>query len=218
MNCYFHASNAAVHTCVRCKKELCGECIHSEYPDYCWSCGLDYGNSLDEKPFELPRFAQGRIGQYILVKLAAAGGSWLVFTLIACLVIGLAFDSAAVPLFAIYASFYSICVTYTYGLACAVIIDILQRWGLDASKRYDLYAGLLLGMAFPWLMKLLVHQPHILNLPIHMLSGAVVAYTFYSIQQKRHKKAFIFFLAILSSIPPIFYLLLMARGQIGIYF
>lgn len=98
-------------------KSLCQDCIHSEYPEYCWSCGLDYDNSLVEKvnSFEIPRFFQGDAIQYLLVKLAAAGGAWIGITIIGCLIWGL-LGANEISSIAFFFSFFSICIIYTYGI------------------------------------------------------------------------------------------------------
>ena len=134
MNCYFHESRPAVCACTRCKKELCEACYHTTYPEYCWSCGLDYDNSLEEKEqgIEIPRWMRSAPAQYAIIKLAAAGGSWIGVTVAGSIVLG--FYGAPIGFAAIFFTIFSICVVYTYGLACAVLVDLTGRFVVKMSS------------------------------------------------------------------------------------
>jgi hypothetical protein len=216
MNCYFHDSKTYIKTCINCKKNICEDCYHTDHSDYCWSCGLDYDNSLIEnvKSFELPRILQCNIAQYILLKLAAAGGTWIVLTILGCFIFGLLGADEITPI-ALYFSIFTISITYTYGITCAIIIDLFNRFIRKTSRVITALIFLFFGIIFPWLMYLIDHYSNILNHPFNMLFGGIAAFLFFSIQQFIKRKEFIFILATLSSIIPLIYLTLMINGVIG---
>ncbi|WP_239614537.1 hypothetical protein [Cohnella mopanensis] len=56
-SCYYHPSVDFSKVCVYCDKPLCDDCVHKDYPIYCWSCGLDFDNgnlAKKPKPFVIP--------------------------------------------------------------------------------------------------------------------------------------------------------------------
>lgn len=135
MNCHYHEENAAVRTCSRCAKPLCETCVHAEYPEYCWSCGLEQENESAEreKAFRVPGWILGGTGAYLFRKLAAAGGTYVVIGLAFALLFGFAgIDASYVA--GIVAGTIASSVTYTFGIAYSALVDgaaklaRLERW------------------------------------------------------------------------------------------
>jgi hypothetical protein len=63
MNCFYDETKEATKHCIHCNKAICNECYHSDYPEYCWSCGLDHDNRLEnaEKDFQFPKMFDNKM-------------------------------------------------------------------------------------------------------------------------------------------------------------
>lgn len=202
MNCFFHETQPSVRTCARCEKPLCGECYHTTYPEYCWTCGLDYDNSLEKREQEmaLPPWLQSVPAQYVLGKLAAAGGAWFGVTLVGSFVLG--FMGAPIGETAVLFAIFAIWIVYTYGMACSVLIDLFHRYVLKITSVGQAVVYTVLGAAFPWWVNLISDGSGPFHHPINMLTGAVAALLFWGIERLREKPLMIG-LAIMGTIIPI---------------
>jgi len=209
MHCYFHESEPASRVCAKCRKSICEACFHTEYPDYCWSCGLDYDNSLGEREesMELPRIFLTPAARYAIRKLAAAGGSWMGVTILGSFVVGLVFHGG-LTMAAWLFSYFSIAVIYTYGLACAIVVDLVHRFaiGIPNRARAVIYASL--GIAFPGVMYLLDSRPGLLNHPLNMLIGGCAAVLFWYIEQWKDREQTQFVMALFTLCGPLIHLIL----------
>lgn len=74
--CYYHEATSSSTLCRYCEKPLCDDCLHREFPEYCWSCGLDFANGelkRKRKRYVLPaRLAFLRRPAFRISVLAAA--------------------------------------------------------------------------------------------------------------------------------------------------
>lgn len=156
MYCYFHEKSESIKTCSTCDKRLCDRCYHTEYPDYCWSCGVDHDNSLgNNKGIQLPKALTGKPGRYIQLKLAAAGGTYISIAVLAFFISGL-FGFQDASLLALLAAVYASISAYTYGIASSLVIDYMVNLQGKMRFRYleaCLYVGF--GAVFPILISLL---------------------------------------------------------------
>jgi hypothetical protein len=154
MYCHYHESSEAVKSCARCSKQLCGECYHTEFPDYCWSCGLDHSNALveREKEFQVPAQLTSTKGVYIVRKLASAGGTYFAIALIPA---GLfAFWSVEAAFWvAVIAGAAASSVTYTYGIAYSMLVD----WIMKVIRMNQWYLELILYAVGGAIYSILIH-------------------------------------------------------------
>lgn len=217
MNCYFHDTLLSVRVCARCRKQLCEDCYHSAYPDYCWGCGLDFDNSLEEleKGMVIPWWLQSAPARYVMVKLAAASGSWIGVTVAGSVVLGL--FGVPIGLAAVFLAIFSICVVYTYGMACAVVVDWIGRFAVKMSSVVRAVVYAVLGAAFPWLVNLLSDGSGLFHQPVNTLFGVAAALLFWSVERLREKQSLIIGLATVGTIIPIIVFILVAKGEMNVW-
>ncbi len=217
MNCFFHDTQPSNRACARCRKQLCEDCYHTTYPNYCWGCGLDFDNKLEESEqgMVLPQWLQGAPAQYAIVKLAAAGGSWIGVTVVGSFVLGL--FGALVGFAAVFLAIFSIWVVYTYGLSCAVLVDLAGKFTLKMSNIVRMVVYAVLGAAFPWLTTLFSDGNGLYHHPLNTLFGSVAALLFWGVERLRHKTSLIHALAIVSLIVILIMLAMIINGEMLIW-
>ncbi|WP_239616808.1 hypothetical protein [Cohnella mopanensis] len=193
MNCYYHETIEATKPCIQCKKALCNECFHSEYPEYCWSCGLDHDNRLGnaELDFQIPKWLENTIVFYILHKLFSALGSCFIFSIIMCVIFGF-FRFDAILLFV---GLLTSSIVYTYGIITSLLIDFAARY-MKTMRVWYFNGGLylLFGLLFPFIEKLNIVMPlHVgIDKPVSAVLGGFVALLFFMLQTiKMNKKLII---------------------------
>jgi hypothetical protein len=202
MNCYYHEIKEGTHQCLHCNKVLCIECIHSEYPEYCWSCGLDHDNRVasQEKSFRFPRIFYNKYIFYLLHKLYLAFGTCFIFTVLICLV-SVLFGTNEIESLIFFVGLFGGVIIYTYGIIISILIDFISKFNKRISRWYIkgcLY--LMFGLIFPIIM----NQNISLNQFTISIIGGVVSIIFFSFQKLKISKRAIIFFGLLSFIPIIF--------------
>lgn len=180
MPCHYHEADEAVRACAGCGKQLCEQCFNADYPEYCWSCGLEHSNDIVErdKAIRRPAWLSGPTGTYVIAKLAAAGGTYIAVSLIIAVIFG-ALDLDVLIVAGVLAAFFSTGVIYAYGIAYSMLVDGMMR--ISGLKPGILEAVLYLvgGMIFPLLIEMDVH----LGIKIYDPSGIVSALIFYGMNR-----------------------------------
>ncbi|MBO9596522.1 MAG: hypothetical protein J7559_01685 [Cohnella sp.] len=150
-HCHYHEASEAVRACERCGKQLCEQCFHADYPDYCWSCGLAYSNDLVEREqaFHVPPVLRGTVVRYVAMKLAAVGATYMSLALFFGLFGLIGGLRGALYVFAVTA-LISMNVLYTYGIAYSLLADGF----LKLAKKDNVYLGAIAygigGVLFPY--------------------------------------------------------------------
>jgi hypothetical protein len=198
MNCYFHEANESIQICMKCNKPLCRDCIHTEYPEYCWSCGLDYDNSFFRDPgIQMPRFFEKPIVFYILRKLFSATGSCIIFTFLFCIYFW-AIGMSEVTSIAFWVALFTSLVVNTYGIISSLLIDITTRFIRILNRWYFIVIlYFILGSLFPIIFNL----QNGFSRPANMAFGTIASLIFWGLQNKKIKKELVIILGLLSLVP-----------------
>ncbi|MFC5528727.1 hypothetical protein [Cohnella yongneupensis] len=174
MQCHYHESSEAVKSCAKCGKSLCEQCYHTDLPDYCWGCGLDHSNAEveREKGMQVPASLQSGVGAYVVLKFAAAGGTYMVVSLLLTLVFMLAGPTVAMAVGLITALTVS-SITYTYGIVFSMLADWLLK-GVQLDKK--IYPALLYGIGgalYPYLVHMVVGLSFGFSVIISIISALI---------------------------------------------
>jgi hypothetical protein len=198
MSCTYHDNVDAIRCCVRCNKAICNECTHSIFIEYCWSCGLDYDNELEEagKSFKFPKIFENRIIFYILHKLFSAFGACLIFTLLlSILSSAFGFNELITP--AVYIWLITAAIVFTYGIIVSMAIDFLLRIFEWLRKWYiTLGLYLLCGYTLPFIVDLSVGNNQFIS-----VFGGIVSSIFFGLQKIIISRNLIISIGLFSLIP-----------------
>jgi hypothetical protein len=191
MNCFYHKNEQAIVTCMQCNLSLCSECCHSEYIEYCWECGLKYKNkridNTNNIKIKLPRILQNRIIEYTLYKLAAAGGSWISFALLAGL-FSLFIGMDEITGLLIYIAIVTIIIVYTYGIFSSLLTDgIVKLFKID-NWYIPAIIHLAFGMIFPWVWYMIAEKEFVFSNYMNMIFGGIVSILYFAILQIKIKE------------------------------
>lgn len=198
MKCFYHENNEVIKYCIHCNKAICNECFHSEYPEYCWSCGLDYDNSVGnaEKSFRFPMFFYNKYIFYILHKLFSAFGSCLTFTILMTVLFGLlgANELNSIPIFI---GLLTSVLVYTYGITISLLIDFAARY-IKSFRFWYIEGGfyLFFGLITPFFVNQNISSGQLTI----SICGGLVSLIFYGLQKINNKNLIILF-GLLSIIP-----------------
>lgn len=179
-HCHYHEANEAVKACAGCGKQLCVSCLHTDYPDYCWSCGLEHSNDLVEREqaFQVPSVLRGTLARYVVMKLAAAGAAYMSLALFFGLLGFLGGLRGAMYVFAMTAMI-SMNVLYTYGIAYSLLAD----WVLKLAKMDNVYVGAMVygigGVLFPYVWAMGESSAP----PFFFVIGVLCSLVFYGMQR-----------------------------------
>lgn len=178
---------------------------------------MNYDNSLEEREqgIAIPQWLQSVPAQYVMIKLAAANGSWIGVTAVGSFVLGLL--GVPIGLAALFLAIYSIWVVYTYGLVCAVLVDLIGKYALKMSSVVRAVVYAVLGAAFPWLVNLLIDGSGLFYHPINTLLGVVAALLFWGVERLRKKQPLMIGLATVGSIIPIIVFTMAVMGEMVVW-
>jgi hypothetical protein len=199
MNCYYHETKEATKHCIHCNKAICSECYHSNYPEYCWSCGLDHDNRLGnaEKDFQFPKMFDNKIIIYIFHKLLSAFGSCLIFTLLMCILFGI-FGANEMDSVVFFVGIFTATIVYTYGIIISLIIDFAARY-INSIRLWYINGGfyLFFGLLFPFVVVL----NNGFNQLTNSIFGGIVSLIFWGLQKSKINKKLITSFGLLSLLP-----------------
>jgi len=168
-----------------------------EYLEYCWSCGLDYNNSLfSTQGFQLPALFENRIVLYLLRKLFSALGACIIFTFL----MGIGFETlvGSGVYVAMWVGIITSTVVYTYGIICSILIDLASRFIRILQKWYSVgIIYLILGLIYPFIFDL----SNGFNKPINMIFGIIVSLIFWGLQNEKVKKEMVIIIGLISLVP-----------------
>ena len=155
--CHYHEASEASQACARCGKLLCEQCLHTDYPEYCWSCGLDHSNELVEREQALrrPEGLSGPTGTFIIAKLAAAGGTYVALSVAIGVILGV-MDSQALLLATIMAAYFSAGVIYTYGIVYSLLVDVMTKFIRLKLAIVEAMLYFIGGLIFPQMIQMKV--------------------------------------------------------------